>query len=536
MELAEKSSTGSCAPSGQSEDPTSGNDLNSLDVATVTPVGDEATPPLSLLAPPSDTMDNVVILTSPRFPENLPEKLELIKAQNGNAYSIRRNKGNPYVLAVGSRALNNAIRQAGRADGLTLRQSAVTDVNHYLQAEVDMAGFVADIWYRVAPVDGGIEIDLGDENHSRVRITAGNVEVVTEGSATLFWRTASCRELAQPAEIGNLKLLKKYVNLDHVSYQLLIAWITWTIAHPKVSTSKFLILLVQGGEGTGKSLLSKLLLRLIDPSVVGVQPLHNNVKDFAIAAQNAHVLGYDNLRVLSHDMADLLCTAATGGTISSRQLYTDSDQNVLPLLVAVILNGIHAFADQPDLMQRCLPLRLEPIREDKRISETDLAAELEADLPAIQRGLFDLIAQIFAQLPNARVTSPTRMLDFSKWLAAMELADQIPTGIYQDIYCDALIQGQRDALLEGVLAAAVLELAESQQGIAWSGTPAELHNLLCSRATPGTKRSREWPQNPIALSKRLLPLQAGLLTQGIEVELGRGKERTVTITSSEKAT
>lgn len=103
--------------------------------------------------------------------------------------------------------------------------------------------------------------------------------------------------------------------------------------------------------------------------------------------------------------------------------------------------------DQPDLAQRCLALQTLVIPEERRKSEVAMAAELEVDLPAIQRGLFDLIAKIFEQLPHAKVTSPTRMLDFSKWLAAMELVDGAPAGTYQDVYCDALLQGQLNALL-----------------------------------------------------------------------------------------
>lgn len=243
-----------------------------------------------------------------------------------------------------------------------------------------------------------------------------------------------------------------------------------------------------------------------------------------------------NLRGLTHAMADLMCTAVTGGSISSRQLYTDSDQSVLNILVALILNGIHAFVDQPDLAQRCLPLQLQVIPEDKRKSEADMEADLAVDLPAIQRGLFDLIAKIFEKLPHAKVTRPTRMLDFSKWLAAIELVDGAVAGTYQDVYCDALHQGQLDALLDNLLAAAVLEFAEGQADGIWSGTPAELLSQLNFQAAPGTQRSREWPQNVIALSKRLLPLQAGLLTQGVSLELSRGKHRTITIkTAAPKA-
>jgi len=483
----------------------------------------------------SDSSVSAVPVQLAHFPHSLPAQLELIRAQNGKAYSVRRDKRNPYVLTVGSRALNNVIREAGQYEGLTLRQSAITDVNHYLQAKVDMTGFHVEVSHRVAAVAGGVEIDLGTEDHTRVRITAGKVEIITEGSETLFWRTASCLPMVMPSEVGNLALLKKYVPLHSVGYVLLVAWITWTLAHPKIATSKYLILLLQGGQGTGKSALSKLILQLIDPSLTGVQTLHSNAKDFAIAAQNAHVVCYDNLRGISPALADLLCMAATGGTISSRQLYTDGDQNILCLLVALILNGIHAFVDQPDLAQRCLPLQLEVIPEGKRKSEVDLAIELEADLPAIQRGLFDLIAKIFEQLPNAKVTSPARMLDFSRWLAAMELVHGAPAGVYQGVYCDALNQGQLDALLDNLLAAAVLEFAEGQVDGMWSGTPAALLGQLNLRATPGMQRSRDWPQNVIALSKRLLPLQAGLLTQGVTLELSRGKHRTITIKKTEEA-
>jgi hypothetical protein len=80
------------------------------------------------------------------------------------------------------------------------------------------------------------------------------------------------------------------------------------------------------------------------------------------------------------------------------------------------------------------------------------------------------------------------------------------------------------------LAAALIEFADKYVDDFWSGTPAALLNKLSDNVSFGTQRSREWPQNPIALSKRIAGLQAGLLSQGIKIELTRGKERTVTIT------
>lgn len=464
-----------------------------------------------------------------RFPQNLPHELGLILAQNGKAYAVMRDTRNPYVLAVGSRRLNNIIRELARDEGVNLRKAEISEINDNLQAKAETAGVCKLVGHRVAGIPGGIEIDLGDDSHNHTRITAGKVEIIEAGSETLFCRTPSCQPMVRPAEVGNLKLLKKYLNLDDVSFLLFTAWLSYTLAHPKGPASKYVILVIGGGQGSGKSVLSRLILQLLDPSSVGVQIVPSNSKDLAIAAQNAHVLCYDNVRSFSPAMADSLCVAATGGALASRQLYTDAEQQVIYLHVALVLNGIHAFVDQPDLAQRCLPLHLPTLPEEKRKSEADMGAELQADLPAIQRGLFDLIAKVFEHLHTAKVTSPTRMIDFSKWLAAMEIANSLPAGVYQDVYCDALNQGQRDSLQECVLAAAVLEYAENHVKGEWSGTPTELLSQLNVQATHGTQRSREWPQNPIALSKRLVPLQAGLLSQGVFVELSRGKHRTITV-------
>ena len=162
-----------------------------------------------------------------------------------------------------------------------------------------------------------------------------------------------------------------------------------------------------------------------------------------------------------------------------------------------------------------------------------LASELQADLPAIFRGLLNLIADIFPHLPDAEVTNPERMFDFVHWLAAMEKAQGTPTGVYQAAYSNNLRQVQLDSLLDNTLAAAVYQFAENHIDDEWTGTPADLLSELNSLVTIGTQRSRDWPHNAISLSKRLKPLQAGLLSQGIRVESGRGKLRSITITKLE---
>lgn len=498
----------------------------SLPTASIAPVAPDAPasaavlalPPLGKLVPQKD-----------RFPQNLPQKLGLVLGQNGTAYAITAGMGNPYALPVGSRQLNNVIREIAQSEEFKLRKPELNEINSSLQARAEMAGITRDVWNRVAPIDGGIEIDLGDDKHTRVKVTAGKVETITSGSQSVFYRSAAAKPFVMPAETGNLGLLRKYVNADAVSITLLTAWLGYTLSHPKVTTTNYVVLVLQGNQGSGKSSLCKNVIQpLVDPSVIGVQILPTNSRDLAVIAQHAHLLCFDNVRGFKQPIADMLCVASTGGAMSSRQLFSDADQHVLHLHVAMVLNGIHAFIDQPDLAERCLPIHLLPLQENKRKSESDFVREFQADAPVIFRGLLDLIAGVLVHLPSAKPIYPQRMMDFVLWLAAMEKEAKIPAGIYQSAYSEVLRQGQGESLQENALAAAIVEFAENVDDF-WSGTPSELLAKLNQKTGRGTQRSQDWPQTPIALSKRLIPLQAGLLSQGISVELHRGKHRTITI-------
>lgn len=464
------------------------------------------------------------------FPKNLPAMLGLCLSQHGRAYATLRGKGkNAYAVQVGSRALDNIIRKIAAREDIALRKSDIRELNDSLLAMAESKGQIKNVFLRVAAVDGGIEIDLGDNNHARVRITAGKVALVPNGSTTLFWRSNTFLPMAQFELVGDLQLLKSYLNLDDVSFMLLCAWLSYTLAHPKVGSSMFVILLLLGGQGSGKTFASKLIRRLIDPSPIGVQALPTNSKDLAISTQNGHVSCFDNARFIAPAMSDMFCTAATGGTLTTRQLYTDADQQVILLHGALIINGIHAFINQPDFAQRCLPMQLPTLPEKNRRSETELEAALTRDLPAIQRGLFDLIADVLVHLPTVKATHPQRMIDFVLWLAAMEKVDGAPEGSYQEAYSTALNDGQRECLMDNVLASTILTWAEKMTGDKWSGSPSVFLEKLNSVTGPGIQNSKDWPGNAISLSKRILPLQAALLSQGIDLKLLRGKSRMISV-------
>ena len=272
---------------------------------------------------------------------------------NGHACIGIVDEGNHQALPIGRKQTNKFLRQLYAAQsGNRLKPNNLKAINEELIEHAELSGDVRDVWYRVASFENGIVLDFGDDRHACIEIKDGKVEIITEGSETFFYRTHGMRTYVLPADRGDLALIDKYLNLHPTDRVLLKAYLTYTLARAKVPETNYVILVLQGDQGSSKSLLCRIIQLLIDPSDIGVQTFPKNAKDLAIAAQNAHLLMYDNMRIAPPPMADNLCKASTGGALATRQLYTDGEQFVLWLHVALVLNGIHDLIDQPDLAQR----------------------------------------------------------------------------------------------------------------------------------------------------------------------------------------
>ncbi|MFT6435106.1 MAG: hypothetical protein ACJAVI_003157 [Candidatus Azotimanducaceae bacterium] len=461
------------------------------------------------------------------------QKFRLVRCKStGDAYALLQDSGNCRALLIGSTEFRNLILVEHARHGTILKPAEITDIVDQLSAHALVEGQQVEIFYRVAPVEDGIELDIGDDSNTRILVKPGNVDVLSSGSSSFFKRTQVCSSLPLPAEKGDIGLFRKWLNLSDSDAVLLTAYITYTIAHPKVSSSKFPILVILGDQGTGKSfLVSNCILRLIDPTKLGLQVFPGNSKDLSIALNNTHVAAFDNMRNFNAKMSDFLCVASTGGNTSERKLYTNNELSLQPLHGAVIMNGIHSIVNHSDLAQRSLPIRTLPLSESNRRSETEILEEFNRELPIIYRGFLDQISKIFQQLDTAEVTHPERMIDFVKWLAAMEKVDNKAPGNYQSLYSAALHEAQLDTLLTNSLASAVLQFMQHTDQ--WSGTPTELLELLEHQVSQSTRYDRDWPRSPISLSKRLNSLKASLNGQKIDVNFHRGKERKITITNLE---
>jgi hypothetical protein len=452
-------------------------------------------------------------------------------SRSNKAYALMTNGRNLYALEVKSKAFRSVVRKSFKKKGDHLNRSRLTEIIEDIEAEAFDNGIMLPVYHRVGSTDGGFEYDLGDAGHTRIRVKNGVIEKITAGSQVIFVRNNVMLETPWSDDAGDRSLLRRFVNLNDEEWILYLGAIGYYIAHPKLPGAEYPILAFISGQGTGKSFLSYMTQCLVDNNTVGLQTLPRRIKDIVIAMNNTHLLCLDNLRYLSTQHTDLFCVSATSGTFIDRALYTDSDMHVSFVQCPVLFNGIHDFNDQPDLAERMLVLHPQMIEAKNRQSKARLQAEFEKVLPVIFKGLLEYIAKILKVLPDVTPTNPARMYDVSHWYAAMEQVDGVEEGSYQSLYKENQQQAQLDSLLESPLAAAVVEFSESLQE-QWRDEPVQLLQELCELVPMAVRRTQDWPSNSIALTKRSKSLQAGLRSQGIYVEFGRGKKRWISITTA----
>jgi hypothetical protein len=451
-----------------------------------------------------------------------------------NPIAILKGKGNVKSYRIRSKAFRRRITKKALEIECMLSKRQLDEVQQIICDHAEAESHSYDVHHRVAPIEGGIEIDMGDTSHTRVRVSPNKVDIVTTGSDVLFYRPATMEPFVKPAKEGDLDLLFPYLNFEKKQAWLLIGWMALTLSTPRSNSTSYPILALIASQGSSKSTTSKLIIRgLVDPSKMGLQGFPSNRRDIVLAANNAHLLAYDNLRKLTPASSDFMCIASSGGSDPTRKLYTDDELVNHPFQTPLVLNGIHDFIEEPDLAQRCVRLEMKTIPESLRRDEKEFTDDFLVDAPKIFRGLLELISKIMERLPSVTVTHPQRMISYVKYLAAIEDIANLESGSLQATYSEILDDAQRDVVLADPLASVLFRWVRELGNDDWKGTPSELRKRLVASLEFGSSLHKGFPDNAIALSKRLKALSVPLLSQGIEISFSRGRERQIHVIDAE---
>src|SRR5262245_1622235 len=235
-----------------------------------------------------------------------------------------------------------------------------------------------------------------------------------------------------------------------------------------------------------------------------------------IAANNGHLLAFDNLSGLPAWLSDALCRLASGGSFAVRQLYTNDEEVLFKAARPILLNGIEDVIGRPDLVDRAISLSLGPIGEEQRRSETELWREFERARPVILGALLDAIVQGLRAVDSAHVSGLPRMADFELWARACETA-LWPAGAFTRAYA-ANRRTAIEAIIDADPVTTCVRQLVSERG-SWTGSAADL--LRVGERTRRTSDNTGWPKNPRALAGHLRRAQTFLRTVGIEITFNR---------------
>ena len=189
---------------------------------------------------------------------------------------------------------------------------------------------------RVAEHAGRLYLDLADEHWRAVAIGPDGWRVL--GCPPVrFRRSPGMLPLPVPERGGSIEALRSFLNLSNQNdFVLVVAWLLAALR----PGGPYPLLAISGEQGSAKTVLSKLLRALVDPNVAPVRALPREERELMIAANNGHLLAFDNLSGLPPWLSDALCRLASGGSFAVRQLYTDDEEVLFKAARPILLNGI----------------------------------------------------------------------------------------------------------------------------------------------------------------------------------------------------
>lgn len=376
------------------------------------------------------------------------------------------------------------------------------------------------LYNRIAQTPDAIWYDLGDAQFRAVRVTREGWSVVTD-VPLLFRRFSHLAPQVEPTRGGSVDEVLKFVNvtgedqkilfLVHLVASFIPGW-----PHPA--------LYVYGTQGSAKSTLSRIDRMLIDPSRIEVVSLTRKEEELAQQLGHHNFLSFDNVSEMPDWIADLLCRAITGGGFSKRELYTNDDDVIRYVMANIGINGINLASNRADLLERCLLLKLERMKDRKQ--EHELMADFELARPKILGAIFDTVAKAMTLQPSIKVDELPRMADFALWGCAAAEA----LGIGQDAFLKAYshnISSQSEELInDNTVATLIRGIVDSHDG-KWEGNPTQLFKTFKDQAITEQIMDKRLPANPAALMRELNRLKTPFEEMGYQIT--SASDRTVTI-------
>jgi energy-coupling factor transporter ATP-binding protein EcfA2 len=394
-------------------------------------------------------------------------------------------------------------------------KSAVGDALGVIDSYARFDGVEKDVYTRLAYVGEKIYLDLCTDSWQSVEIDSKGWRVVDK-STVAFRRGRGMLSLPLPSKDGYIYELFEIFHVDTTEQNLIASWLLGAMNQK----GPFPILVVNGEQGSGKSTLCSLLKRILDPGIANTKTLPREERDLIISASNSWLLSYDNISGFPDWISDAFCRISTGGGLSIRELYSDSEEMIFDVKRPVVLNGIENIGLRSDFADRAILIDLPRI--EKRIDEKLLDAKFREKHSIILGGLCDAISMALRNIDSVKLDNLPRMADFALWITASEQALGVKNlvGTYQKNR-----ENQSEVVLgASVIGTAIVDFLSTRT--TWEGTCKELLSEIDGIVNENKRKEKSYPKDAIRFSGKLRRVLPQLRQAGIDITFER---RTVTL-------
>ena len=412
---------------------------------------------------------------------------------------------------------------------------ALQDCLNDLEGTALFDGQAHPVYVRLAEHNGDIILDLGDDTHRVVRVTASGWSVEAR-SPVKFVRPKALAPLPTPVAGGDLSVLWKLLNVAEEDRVLLAAYQVAAL-RPR---GPYPVLALTGEQGSAKSTVARAVRALVDPSAAPLRSAPKDPRDLMIAATSSWMPTFDNLSTISPELSDALCVLSTGGGYATRTLYADDEETVLSAQRPVVMTAIADVATRPDLLDRTIILHLPRIKDAERRPESAFWGDFAEAHGRILGALLTAVSVGLAKLSHIRLKELPRMADFALWAVACEKALGFESGTFINRYSVNRASAHELALDTSPLPQVLREFMEGQPNKTWNGTASALltalNLILENKGDERTSKLREWPKRPDKLSAALSRFAPNLRATGLEVDFARtNNQRTITLRKVEQS-
>ena len=409
--------------------------------------------------------------------------------------------------------------------GLALPAQALDDIRRTLDIKAYEDGREYEPFVRVGSYNGNIYLDLCDDAWRVVEVTPKGWRVV-DRPPVKFLRPASARPLPEPQAGDLIELLRGFVNLENDDeFKLIVSWLVAAFR----PGSPFPILFVNGTQGTGKSVLCRVLRSLIDPDVAMICAAPKNEQDLVLAAANTWVSAFDNLSDVTGYLPDALCRLASGAGFRTRALHTNRDEAVFSVQRPILLNGIPTLTEQADVGRRSIVINLATIPPERRQAESDFWMEFNSVSGRILGALLEGVSRGLSAINTIQIKQPGSMADFEKWSMAAAPAFGWKAEEFQSAYRKNQTVVVDDTFEADAVAVAVRDFIMAKHPDRWEGTPAALQVALDEATPESIRKLRSWPKTPSQLGNRIKRARPLLEHKGFTIERRHSGTRTIII-------